>query len=81
MKTIEEVILWSFIYHTDNQQSDKPSEQGSHIDYNYTVSTTNRYIADMAMLEGGYELALSQQNRELFYRKTLCYVPSWKMYW
>lgn len=34
-------------------------ENGDYLNENWTVSTTHRYIAAMAMLEGDYELAIS----------------------
>ncbi|MGN0611521.1 MAG: helix-turn-helix domain-containing protein [Ruminiclostridium sp.] len=38
-------------------------ENGDYLDYSYTVSTTHRNIADMAMLEGDYELALASLEK------------------
>ena len=38
-------------------------ENGDYLNYSSTVSTTHRYIAAMAMLEGDYELALSSLEK------------------
>ncbi|MGN0648875.1 MAG: helix-turn-helix domain-containing protein [Oscillospiraceae bacterium] len=38
-------------------------ENGDYLDYSYTVSTSHRNIADMAMLEGDYELALASLEK------------------
>lgn len=38
-------------------------EDGDYLNYSYTVSTTHRYIAAMAMLEGDNELALSSLEK------------------
>lgn len=38
-------------------------DNGDYLDYSYTVSTTHCYIADMAMIEGDYELALSSLEK------------------
>lgn len=38
-------------------------DNGDYLDYSYTVSTTHRNIADMAMLEGDYELALASLEK------------------
>ena len=38
-------------------------ENGDYLNYSDTVSSTHQYIADMAMLEGNYELALSSLEK------------------